>query len=321
MMAIVGEPSADGLVMEPLELQFGPLATPLPGGLLAAVTLDGDVVAECEVSALLEAETTDAAPDPMAPQAWQAVLDGAGEAAGGIAVPPSERWNRAARIEVERALSHMAWLRTFARALGWQGLVDRATHCISATLEAQDLSEPALREAANVVAETARFLEGSRLLRLRTVGRAPVDREPARVLGLQGPVARASGVVVDARLDDPLYRILGFEPVIGSEGDAHARTLVRAAEALQSIELAARARAKERSSDLGDALPEPAPLRVVEGPRGPLQARIDGSRRRLAVPGHEAALDAAGRAVVGVEWSAAVVGLCSFDLSPWRVSG
>ncbi|MGH2782283.1 MAG: hypothetical protein ACRDLA_12940, partial [Thermoleophilaceae bacterium] len=32
MMAIVGEPSADGLVMEPIELRFGPLGTPLPGG-------------------------------------------------------------------------------------------------------------------------------------------------------------------------------------------------------------------------------------------------------------------------------------------------
>ncbi len=39
-MAITGEPSADGLVMEPIELSCGPLLTPLPGGLVLDVELD-----------------------------------------------------------------------------------------------------------------------------------------------------------------------------------------------------------------------------------------------------------------------------------------
>ncbi len=44
MMATTGEPSADGLVMEPIQLSYGPLLTPLPGGVLCELDLDGDVV-------------------------------------------------------------------------------------------------------------------------------------------------------------------------------------------------------------------------------------------------------------------------------------
>lgn len=92
MMAIVGEPSADGLVMEPLELRFGPIGTPLPGGLVADVTLDGDVVEKCEVGALLIPDEASGIPDPLAPQAWRVAIDAAQEAQAGLAVPPSDRW-------------------------------------------------------------------------------------------------------------------------------------------------------------------------------------------------------------------------------------
>lgn len=317
MMAIVGGPSADGLVMEPLALQFGPIGTPLPGGLVADVTLDGDVVGACRVSAWLDAET--GTPDPLTPQAWELVLTAARELAGAVTVRPSQRWTRIARLETERALSHMAWLRAFARALGWPALFERAERGVSAALEARPLSEPALEEAACVLADVARFVEGSRWLRWRLAGRAPLGARRARELALHGPNARASGLGDDARLDDPLYRILGFEPVVSPNGDALARTLVRAREAAQSIGLAARACARERSSDLGDALPEGPASGTLEGPRGPVQARIDDAGVHVAAPGHQAALDAAGEAVVGAEWSAALVGLASFDLSPWRV--
>ena len=89
MMAIVGEPSADGLVMEEIELSHGPVGTALPGGLRLDVTLDGDVVGHCEVTALLRAGAPDRAgaagprnaphpaPDLLAPAAWRVALAGA----------------------------------------------------------------------------------------------------------------------------------------------------------------------------------------------------------------------------------------------------
>jgi len=319
MMAIVGEPSADGLVMEPLEFRFGPLGTPLPGGLIADVTLDGDVVAGCEMTALLTADDHAAVPDPLAAQAWRAALATAREAAREVDVPPSERWNRIARVEVERALSHVTWLRAFARLLGWPALVERTNRAVVASLAAQRLDGPGLEQARSELRDLAQFVEGSRPFRWRAAGRAPVSSQQARELGLRGPVARASGLAVDVRLDDPLYRRLGFEAVVRSEGDALARTLVRVREAVGSVDLAIRALQSAASGGLGDALPAP-PEAMVEGPRGPVHGRVDGSRGRVTAAGQDAALAAAGQAVVGAEWAAALVGLASFDLSPWRVA-
>jgi Respiratory-chain NADH dehydrogenase, 49 Kd subunit len=284
MMAIVGEPSADGLVMEPIELRFGPLATPLPAGIVAEVTLDGDVVAACEVHTLLTGR------DLLAPRAWERALRGGGPVA-------------LAAAEMERAVSHIAWLRAFARLLGWQGLVDRAAAALAGVLAA-----PPYEPAHDALADLAAFAERSRRLRLRTSGVAQVSTERAREMGLRGPAARASGLADDARSGDPLYQRLGFEPIVRREGDARARTLVRTAEAAAAIELASRATALDEPDRTG------APV-DVEGPRGPLRA-TDGTR--LEAPGEAAALAAAGATAVGAEWAAALTGIASFDLSPWR---
>jgi hypothetical protein len=281
MMAIVGEPSADGLVMEPIELRFGPLGTPLPAGIVADVTLDGDVVAACEVSALLVSHDP---PDLLAPKAWDRATHG-GELAA---------------AEVERALSHTAWLRAFGRVLGWRTLVERAGAALRPVIAAQSLRPPELAAAEAALTDLARFVERSRRLRWRTEGRARVSERDARTLGLPGPAARASGVADDARSDDPHYRRLGFEPVVRLEGDAWARTVVRAAEAAAALRLA--------SAAVADGGPSDVPRGpVVEGPRGGLRAT--GSL-----------LVAAGATAVGAEWATAVVGIASFDLSPWRVA-
>ncbi|MGH2947001.1 MAG: hypothetical protein ACRDPC_12195 [Solirubrobacteraceae bacterium] len=304
MMAIVGEPSADGLVMEPIELRFGPIGTPLPGGLVCDVTLDGDVVAAAEVGTILGVAANRAVPDPLAPKAWELALALAHESAAGISAPPVERWTRLAAVEVERALSHTAWLRAFARVLAWPDLTSAATAAIEHLHETR-LSD-ARRELENLAARTS----SSRPLRWRTAGRGVVSTARARELGLRGPAARASGLAGDTRSEDPLYRRLGFEPVMRSEGDALARTLVRAAEAVAAVDLAAAALEIAAGSHPGDALPPSSG--AVEGPRGPLRAG-----QQVDAPGERAALAAAGDAMVGSEWAAALAILASFDLSPW----
>ncbi|HEV2820483.1 MAG TPA: hypothetical protein VGW11_08255 [Solirubrobacteraceae bacterium] len=76
MMAITGSPGPDGLVMEPIETTVGPLAGPLPGGLAVSVCLEGEVVEECRVDALLHAQETgtDRLPDALVPAALAAAL-------------------------------------------------------------------------------------------------------------------------------------------------------------------------------------------------------------------------------------------------------
>jgi hypothetical protein len=50
-----------------------------------------------------------------------------------------------------------------------------------------------------------------------------------------------------------------------------------------------------------------------------VRARLEPGGWRLDAPGADAGLQAAGAAMVGAEWAAALVTLVSFDLSPWQV--
>jgi hypothetical protein len=330
MMAIVGEPSADGLVMEPIELRFGPLGTPLPGGLAVDVTLDGDVVAESTVQALLSADpsarATPSPPDLLSPVAWALAIDSAAEDDVGTSA-----WRSVAALEVERAVSHLAWLRALGRLLGWPLLVGRCTRALEGLpplahqlasrrqtrADGDDAELSALRRAAGRIDGVAALVARGRLLRLRTAGLGVLTTEQAREAGLRGPAARASGLRDDARAGHALYERLGFDPVLRTGCDAYARTLVRAEEARESLRLAQaalRADADETATAARFAVGG-----HLEGPRGPLRAERREAGWHFAAPGAEAALWAAGEAMVGAEWSAALVALASFDLSPWRV--
>ena len=283
MMEITGDPSRDGLVMEPTDFELGPLSSALPTGLVADVSLDGDVVASCRVRATLHAGS-----DPLAPVAWAAATGGLG--AG----------ERIVAVEIERALSHAAWLRRFAQLLGWPLLADRAGEAVGALVA--EAPGRVNFDAARRALEASRRLVVSRAFRSRTAGRAVIDAVGARALGLTGPIARASEVVGDARSEDPAYTALGFEPVIREAGDAYARAEVRAEEAIAAVDLAQAA--------LGADLPAAANA-PVEGPRGPI--------REGTTPGAAEAVALAGGLVIGLEWSVALTTLASFDLSPWTV--
>lgn len=332
MMAIVGEPSADGLVMEAIELRFGPLGTPLPGGLAVDVTLDGDVVAESSVRALLGPPQPAGAarvPDRLAPLAWTVAIESARGAPSGRAA-----WLALAAVEAERAVSHLAWLRALGRVLGWRLLVDRCTLALERLppvghelLGSNDpagdghaAAAAALEGGAARADALAALVRRSRLLRLRTAGLAALSRDDVEPAGLRGPVARATGLADDARTGHPLYELLGFRPVVHSGGDAYARTLVRAEEAPVALRLACAAVGRAAGA-VSDSAEVPPPGHAIEGPRGPVRARPGASGLRLDAPGAEAALGAAGEAMLGSEWAAALVALASFDLSPWSVGG
>jgi hypothetical protein len=328
MMAIVGEPSADGLVMEPIELRYGPLATSLPGGLYAEVTLDGDVVCDARVDAVMVSpdRRRPTTPDALAPVAWAATI----AAAAGTEADPTAEWLRIARVELERAVSHLAWLRAFARLLGCGSLTDRLTAALRRQLEARELwaesqaggeaaaAGEGLREGRKAVGKVSQSVRASRTLRWRTAGRGVVSERRARQRGLRGPNARASGIALDARSEDPRYVQLGFEPVVRLEGDAWARILVRAEEAEQAVGLADAALAESTAEGAGSPRPR-ATAAALEGPRGPLSARRESDFWRLDAPGAREARALAGELMIGEEWASALVVLASFDLTPWTV--
>lgn len=309
MMPIHGTPSSDGLVMDDVEVVLGPLGSPLPGGLVAELGLDGEVVCRCRLTRMLEAQD-----DPQAPAAWRAAFDQATEAADGR--PPSEATTRRriAAVEAERALSHVTSVREIGRVLGWQELVDAATHAVDACSAARAAAE-ALPPAVRAADDLGRLLDGSRRLRARTRGRSRLAAHDLK--GIPGPVARAAGVPVDARLGDGLYAALGFALTTLDGGDAEARVLLRLTEARVALRLATAALA-ERGED-GQAGGGP-PSGAVEGPRGPVRASMSEAGWRAAAPGADRLVDVARGAVIGETYSAAVVALVSFDLSAWDVA-
>jgi len=342
MMAITGAPSADGLVMEPIGFSLGPLGSPLPGGLVADVVLDGDVVAQCTVRALLRqprplrGPSLPAPPDLMAPRSWAAVIAAVTEADTGRSAESAAAWLGLAGVELERAGSHLAWLRGLARLLGWVELVERTTVVLAPLLSAQaslrgplaTLPTPdlALEGTAGPLASASaqahslqRLCAASRRLASRTAGRGVLSAAEARGAGVTGPAARASGVREDTRNNDTSYQALDFTPAVRQGGDARARALLRVEEACASIELAQAALGRARTGASAPVAVAAAEAANLEGPRGPLRARRVGHELRLEAPGQTAALAAAGRAAVGLEWAAALVVLVSFDLSPWQV--
>ncbi|HWC27512.1 MAG TPA: hypothetical protein VG474_13070, partial [Solirubrobacteraceae bacterium] len=337
MMAITGEPSADGLVMEAMDVQAGPLGVSLPGGLLVQASLDGDVVAGCQVRATLTVDDI-APPDPWSALAWTAAQLAASERVAGVA-PHAGRWFRLAAVEVERSVSHLAWLHGFCRLLGWQHMARRARAVLTAVASARaslpvqsttpdlpdvrsDRLQADLAHAYAATVELADALTKSRALALRTTGVGTLSADEVQARRLAGPIARASGVGDDARRDDPGYARLGFEPLVREEGDARARTLLRAAEAAQALTLAAAATELAPQADGDDAAPQfglPS-AGLVESARGPLRVVVsaDGAPQRGAA-GARAARQAAGELAVGREWAAALVTVASFAISPWRV--
>lgn len=315
MMAIVGEPSADGLVMESIPLRYGPLAIPFPGGLTVDATLDGDAVSAASVIGLASTSpphgVAPSCPDPLSPAAWTAALAGADGR--------SEPCHPFA-VELERAISHLAWLRALSRLLGWTRLTNHASIPLAELTaldvdaisgEGLDIEADARLDAA--LAGTTRLIDllgGSRTLRWRLAGRGVVTPGRAEELGLDGPSARASGLMRDGRCGDQLYLSLGYEPLLGDDGDAFARTLLRAQEVSQSLELARAALASGKTAERpGNG--------SIEGPRGALRAERGRVGWSLSAPGSAAARTLAAEAMIGEPWQDALAVLASFDLSPW----
>ncbi|MFQ5722652.1 MAG: nickel-dependent hydrogenase large subunit [Candidatus Aminicenantales bacterium] len=113
-----------------------------------------------------------------------------------------------------------------------------------------------------------------KIIRARLKGVGLITKEEAKKYCLVGPIARASGIKIDVRKDDPYlaYKSVNFKIITEPSGDALARTTVRLKEILESIKIISqliRGLPKEK-------LPVPKHYRIkdketvgrVEAPRG-----------------------------------------------------
>lgn len=242
-MAELG-PDPDGLRLDVVPVKVGPFFPRFPSGLVLDIRFSGDLVLDA------------------------AIAEGAVGPPVGPPRPGLRPFLRAltepvpiAELELVRAREHLRWLADALVAHGLPALGARALR----------LAQRVQPGDGSTVRRLARLIGWTQVTRWSTRGVGTVSADDLAGLGA-GPVARAAGLAEDVRLEDPAYRALGFEPVLGDRGDASARWAVRLAEAADSLDLAARA---------GDA--RTTPIGRVESPRGRLEPGSAASARLLAL--------------------------------------
>ncbi|SDN34215.1 NADH-quinone oxidoreductase subunit D [Allokutzneria albata] len=185
----------------------------------------------------------------------------------GMDVPPRALWLRTLLCELNRVLAHLAFLVPLTRtpdgsSTAGTTAAQRGMHAVQSVMEEATGGRihfmatriGGLREdvPAGWTSHVAAALDAVDLPALR---QSTVDNEDFRSryagigvlsgddvleLGVTGPAARASGVDIDLRRDDPTcaYGELTVDPVLGEDGDALARVECLTGEIAQSIRLA-----------------------------------------------------------------------------------
>jgi hypothetical protein len=250
----------DGLKLDYLPVRIGPLFAPFPAGLALDVKLQGDVIQQATLENFSDASTNSGSIFHRALTEQVAVRD----------------------LELARARSHLHWLSDAVAVAGPPSLSERILR----------LAQRVAPGDGDHVRTLGRMLRRRGFLGWSTRGVGILKADALK--GVSGPVARASGIPIDARIEDPSYQLLGFEPVLHEAADAAARWLQRIREAAQALDLADRS---------GDARTGAAG--ITESPRGVLTEH-GGSSHAIArlLPS----------LLTGMEWGDAVAAVVSLDL-------
>lgn len=184
----------------------------------------------------------------------------------GVEIPVRAQYIRALMCELERIHSHLLWFGILAKHVGLEMVFMHSWHNREIVLDIMEaLSGGRVSHAANQIGGVRFDLDAEReamvrnmlhkleeqvggvldgivhetTIRARTRGVAPITAEQIRQYCVVGPVARASGVDVDMRRDDPLppYDRLDFNVITHQDGDAWSRTMVRVEETRESLKL------------------------------------------------------------------------------------
>nr|WP_255604512.1 hypothetical protein [Oscillochloris sp. ZM17-4] len=227
---------------------------------------------------------------------------------------------RLVAAELERAASHMGTLEAIFATMGLShlaaslaGLRDTAAQGL-ALLDGgpeggalilpgglrRDLSDEQQAELRQQIAVASRRLYqivdsviDQRLILARTVDVGALSGPAAGQFGLRGPLARASGIADDVRLDAPYgaYNALSPQLITQESGDVYARMVLLLLESLESLKLSDRALDNLPDGPLSAQMPSSLPAgegaAVVEAPRGALRYRVESDGRRIS--GYQAA--------------------------------
>lgn len=218
-----------------------------------------------------------------------------------VEVPPRAKYLRVMWSELSRLHSHLLWLGLLADSFGFESLFMQCWRAREIVLDMLEMTTgQRVIQSTCVIGGVRRDIDADQAARLRemlktlkpqidavipvfkhdytiksrTVGRGVLPKDQAWILGAVGPTLRGSGGTWDARSTGyAAYGELEFEPVVETDGDSYARTMVRVRETYQAYELVLKAldrlpegetRVKVKGSPNGEAVMR------VEQPRGEL---------------------------------------------------
>jgi Ni,Fe-hydrogenase III large subunit/Ni,Fe-hydrogenase III component G len=224
------------------------------------------------------------------------------EDALGIGVPERDQLTRALLLECERLYNHINDIGAIVNDAGF-GVVNQHTGRLRETLlrhNARLTGHRLLRGAIRIggadlvaapdldlldsvaaeAAELAKIATDHPMVANRLNTTAVLPPERARSLGVLGYVARASGMAVDARADQPFVDLgEGFRIVTAGAGDVRSRFDVRVGEVAVAAglvaDLSARIAALDGTAPLTPSDGDGAGLGVVEAWRGTLVHRVE----------------------------------------------
>lgn len=237
------------------------------------------------------------------------------EALIGVDAPARAADLRLVVAELERAISHLGTLEALFSTLGMpfraadladlRELVARGQGLLAGTAEPEPLIMPGglqrdladdrratlrqqLAEASQRLYRLADTVIDQRLMLARTVEVGVLSGTAAAQFGLRGPLARASGLGQDVRLDAAYgaYAKLPPQLVVQESGDVYARMVQLLLEALESLKLSDRALEELPAGPISVAVPAGLPSgsgeAMVEAPRGGLRYHIESDGRRIS---------------------------------------
>ncbi len=218
-----------------------------------------------------------------------------------VEVPHDAQLLRALVVELERITNHVADLGALCNDVGFgvaqaraltlrerllrlagevtgHRLLRGAIHPGGAALRRLP-TEAELAGVAALVEDLVELATSNTVVMDRFKGTAVLSRGDAEAIGAVGVVARASGLVVDARVAHPFADVgTDLVPVVEETGDVLARFSVRAREVAASLRLVAELAGQVQSLDAGAGdLPQRggSGLGIVEAWRGTIVDRVE----------------------------------------------
>lgn len=226
----------------------------------------------------------------------------------GIQIPDRASYLRALMFELERVHSHLLILGVMAYEIGFDTLFmqlfntretimdlfeettgNRVHHAMNVIGGVRwDLTPEMIKkgeDATNLIEESyvnirTAFDDSSVKNRLKGIGK--ISLKEAKDFCLVGPTARASGLTMDIRRDDP-YAAYGdlnddYNLVVSNGLDCYARTEVRIRELMESINII---RAVIERLPSGEIRPKESAIRALKVPEGEAVSRVEAPRGEL----------------------------------------